>query len=47
MESFINLEDQPSAIRVSRARGFTLGKLGASGSQQSKLVERSTHLGVL
>ena len=43
VESLLVLEDQLSANCVSQARGFTLGELGASGKQQSKLIERSTH----
>ena len=36
MESSLVLEDQPSANCLSQARGFTFGKLGASGLQRSK-----------
>ena len=47
MEIFLVLEDQPSADRMSQARGFTFKELGASGLQQSKHIEHSTNLAVM
>ena len=46
-ESYINFRDQPSANRVSQARGFMFGGLEASGSQLSNTFERSTNFRVL
>ena len=45
MESLLVLEDQPSANRVSYARGFTLGELETSGSQYLKAYRAFYKLG--